>query len=65
MKKPVALGFIDALWNGYAGQTGKLIQRVGVAVAVGCLGGFVGGFFGQALFGATDSTFFQLVGWMR
>src|SRR5207248_466670 len=60
----LALGLLDALWNGYAGRTGDLLRRVGVAVTVGSLGGFVGGFFGQALFAATGWTFFYLTGWI-
>src|SRR4051812_36468592 len=60
----LALGLLDALWNGHAGQIGGLLQRVGVAVLVGSLGGFIGGFFGQALFAATDLTLFYLTGWI-
>src|SRR5262245_31300037 len=60
----LALGMLDALWNGHARRTGALLQRVGVAVAVGCIGGFVGGLFGQALYSATGWRFFQVTGWI-
>src|SRR5207248_10389123 len=60
----LALGLIDALWNGHAGRIGGLLQRVGVAVLVGSLGGFVGGFFVQALFAATGWTLSYLIGWI-
>jgi len=60
----LALGLIDALWNGHAAQAGRLLQRVGVAVAVGSLGGFVGGFFGAALFVPTGFVPFYVLGWI-
>lgn len=60
----LALGLLDALWNGHAGRIGGLLQRVVVAVVVGSLGGFLGGLFGQTLFAATGLTFFYLTGWI-
>src|SRR5947199_8910986 len=60
----LALGLLDALWNGHAGRIGGLLQRVGVAVVVGSFVGFLGGLFGQALFAATDLTRFYLTAWI-
>jgi hypothetical protein len=59
----LALGLIDALWNGST-QFGPVFQRVGMAVAVGCLGGFLGGFIGQVFYGWTQAAVFLLFGWI-
>src|SRR5579863_8292429 len=64
MAVALALGLIDALWNGTNARLGQLLQRVGAAVGVGILGGFVGGFFGQALYGWTQLDLLLLFGWV-
>jgi hypothetical protein len=64
MMVALALGLLDALWNGRAGRIGGLLQCVAVAVLVGSLGGFVGGLLGQELYAATGLTFFYLTGWI-
>jgi len=59
----VALGLslVDALWNVSFKQAGQVLQRVGVAVLVGCVGGLLGGIIGQALYGV--SAIFFVFGW--
>ena len=59
----VALGLslVDALWNVSFKQAGLVLQRVGVAVLVGCVGGLLGGIIGQALYGV--SAIFFVFGW--
>jgi FHA domain len=59
----LALGLIDALWIGHA-RAGRMIRHVGAAVGIGSVGGFVGGFFGQALYIATGLGFFVILGWI-
>ena len=60
----LALGLIDALWNGHAAQAGRLLGRVGVAVAVGTAGGFLGGLLGQVLDSGRELLFFIVLGWV-
>lgn len=59
----VALGLslVDALWNVSMKQVLQVLQRVGVAVLVGCVGGLLGGIVGQALFNV--SAIFYVFGW--
>jgi hypothetical protein len=59
----VALGLslVDAFWNVPMKQVGQILQRVGVAVLVGCVGGLLGGIIGQALYGV--SAIFFVFGW--
>src|SRR5262245_32114597 len=59
----VALGLslVDALWNVSFRQLGQVLQRVGVAVLVGCVGGLLGGIIGQALYGVSAILF--VFGW--
>src|SRR5262245_41306042 len=59
----VALGLsmVDALWNVSLKQVLQILQRVGVAVLVGCVGGLLGGIVGQALFNL--SAIFFVFGW--
>src|SRR5262249_54728727 len=69
----VALGLslVDALWNLSFKQVGAVLQRVGVAVLVGCVGGLLGGILGQYLYQPTEAgsvtekvfTIFLLLGW--
>jgi hypothetical protein len=61
----VALGLslVDALWNVSFKQVGQVLQRVGVAVLVGCVGGLLGGIIGQLFFGVTHSSIFYVFGW--
>jgi hypothetical protein len=53
----VALGLslVDALWNVSFKQVGAVLQRVGVAVLVGCVGGLLGGILGQYLYQPTEA----------
>src|SRR5438105_349362 len=60
----LALGLLDALWNGHAGRLGGLVQRVIVAVVIGSLGGFLGGLLGQVLYAATGKDLVYLAGWI-
>jgi hypothetical protein len=59
----LALGLVDAVWNLPAGQYGQMAQRVGVCLAVGCIGGLIGGTLGQALFEVTQNNVFHVFGW--
>jgi hypothetical protein len=56
------LSLVDALWNGSFGQAGKLLARIGVAVAVGFVGCVIGAAVGQLLTNATDNEYLQLFG---
>ena len=56
-----SLSVVDALWNVSMKQVGLVLQRVGVAVLVGCVGGLLGGILGQALYGV--SAIFFVFGW--
>jgi hypothetical protein len=59
----VALGLslVDALWNVSFKQVLQVLQRVGVAVLVGCVGGLIGGLIGQVLYNV--SAIFFVFGW--
>ncbi len=59
----VALGLslVDALWNVSFKQVLVVVQRVAVAVLVGCVGGLLGGIIGQALYSV--SAIFYVFGW--
>lgn len=59
----LGVGLVDALWNLSLRQLGQVVQRVGVAVLVGTVGGLIGGMAGQWLFRQTGSTLFLLFGW--
>src|SRR5947209_12461214 len=59
----LSLGLIDALWNTSRGQLVQVVLRVLTAVAVGCLGGLLGGTIGQALYGRLQLSLFLIVGW--
>src|SRR5690349_15963678 len=60
----VALGLslVDAVWNLSLNQMGQVVQRVGVAVLVGCVGGLLGGMLGQLTFALTGVIGF-VFGW--
>jgi hypothetical protein len=60
----LALGLLDAFWNGSRGNTGALAVRVLTAVAVGCLGGLLGGMIGQVLYRASNRSLLLLFGWI-
>jgi hypothetical protein len=57
----LGLSLVDSFWNVSFKQVGLVLQRVGVAVLVGCVGGLLGGMLGQLLFGV--SAVFFVVGW--
>ncbi len=57
----LALSVVDGLWNGMTAAS--MIPKAGVSIAVGGVGGLVGGFLGQALYGFSYATFFILFGW--
>jgi hypothetical protein len=59
----LSLGLIDALWNLPAGQLLQATLRVLTAVAVGGLGGLLGGMIGQVFFGWTEWSLFLIFGW--
>jgi hypothetical protein len=59
----LALGLVDVLWNFSIRQIGQLLLRVAVVVLVGSMGGLIGGFIGQVLFGWTDWMVFRIFGW--
>jgi hypothetical protein len=59
----LALGLVDALWNLSLRNLGQIILRVGVAVLVGLVGGFLGGMIAQWLLGLTGLTVFFVLGW--
>src|SRR5262245_57271396 len=56
------LTLIDNLWNGTR-QIGPMMMRLLVAVAVGAVGGFLGGALGQLIFNWTNSRIGQVIGW--
>jgi len=60
----LALSLVDSIWILGARQPLKIMGRVGVAVAVGSLGGFAGGLVGQLLLSATHSSIFFIAGWV-
>src|SRR5579884_4036155 len=51
-----ALGLVDALWSFSLSQLQNIVPRVGVAAAVGALGGLFGGAVGQAFIRSTESS---------
>src|SRR3954463_8834568 len=57
----LALSLVDALWNISLRQIGQVFMRVGVAVVIGALGGFVGGLIGQALYKLISSPIFLVL----
>lgn len=57
------LSLVDALWSFSVKQVFSLAARVAVAVAVGCVGGFVGAAVGQLFLGWTDLWAFYVLGW--
>lgn len=59
----LALGLVDALWMLTLRQADQIAYRAGAAVLVGCLGGWLGGLFGQAFFGWTEWSLFLILGW--
>jgi hypothetical protein len=46
----LGLSLVDAMWNLSLKQPIQVLQRVGVAVLVGCVGGLLGGIVGQVMF---------------
>src|SRR5262245_20397530 len=60
----LALGLVDALWVFSLRQVGQVVPRVLICVAVGSLGGLLGGVVGQALFDRSDNLdVFLVLGW--
>src|SRR4051794_5757482 len=59
----LSLGLLDTLWNGSAAGNGEGLLRVLTAVAVGGLGGLLGGAFGQACYGRLEWRLFLILGW--
>jgi hypothetical protein len=59
----LALGLVDALWNLPSGQNVQRMLRVGACLLVGCLGGLIGGLFGQFLYDKTEMELFRVLGW--
>lgn len=57
----LGLGLVDAVWNVPLRQVGQVGLRVSMAVALGGLGGLVGGLMGQAL--VSWSGAFKVLGW--
>ena len=57
----LGLSLVDAMWNVSMKQILQVLQRVGVAVLVGCVGGLLGGIVGQALYNV--SAIFYVFGW--
>ncbi len=57
----LGLSLVDTLWSLSLRQFGQIVQRVGVAILVGCVGGLLGGIIGQALYGY--SRIFFVFGW--
>jgi hypothetical protein len=62
MALALGLGLLDALWNLSLRRAGEIAARVGVAFLIGCVGGFLGGLIGQALYGLV--TVFFVFGWV-
>jgi hypothetical protein len=61
----LALGLVDALWIYAARQFWRAIPRVLVCMAIGTIGGLVGGVVGQMLFDEFDNlVIFQIFGWV-
>jgi hypothetical protein len=59
----MGLGLVDALWALSWRQLGRVSLRVGVALVIGGVGGFLGGIVGQLLFETIGLTVFFVVGW--
>src|SRR5262249_32771282 len=57
------LGLVDALWNLSLRQFKLVCLRVLTAMAVGGLGGFVGGLIGRVLFHWTELQILLVFGW--
>jgi hypothetical protein len=61
----LALGLVDALWIYSLRSFWRVIPRVLVCVAIGTIGGLVGGSAGQFLFESfTNVVVFQIFGWV-
>ena len=63
MMVALSLGLIDALWSLHWAQVHRIGARVLVAVAVGAVGGFLGGLVGQALYRFRHWSVFLIFGW--
>jgi len=59
----LALGIVDALWVYSYRQVLQVAPRVLAAVAVGTIGGLLGGMVGQMLFGWKEFSVFFIFGW--
>jgi hypothetical protein len=61
----VALGLslLDSLWLRTSFQFRVLSQRIGLSMGIGSMGGLLGSFIGQLLYGWTQQAFFFLLGW--
>jgi hypothetical protein len=58
----LGLGLVDTLWN-VSRQTFVVLMRVFVAVGVGSIGGLLGGFLSQVLYGRVQLEVFRVLGW--
>jgi hypothetical protein len=65
----LGLGLVDALWNLSLTQAAQISMRVGTALVVGAIGGFLGGLIGQLLYAPSQegtgspSVIFFVFGW--
>jgi hypothetical protein len=61
----LALGFVDAVWIYSLRQLSQVIPRVFVCVAIGTIGGLIGGAVGQFLYDEVGNLVaFQIFGWV-
>lgn len=59
----LALGVVDALWIYSLRQVRRVLPRVLTCVAVGGVGGLLGGFLGQLLYERRNLAVFLVLGW--
>ena len=60
----LALGLVDAMWVYSLRQLRHVVPRVLVCVAVGTIGGLLGGFVGQLLFDWKNLAILLVLGWV-
>lgn len=58
-----ALGLIDTIWNSSVRHVLSMVTRITMAVAIGCLGGLLGGILGQAFLDWTALPISSVFGW--
>ena len=59
----LALGLVDALWVYSLRQVGQAVPRVLACVAIGTIGGLIGGVAGQVLYDRASFSVFFVFGW--